>query len=233
MSKLMKKKGLRTFLIVVLVIIAFVLFFKLKGSSVSDNSDKYAGVDFDTMSSEYQREGQYSDYVAKRTDTNTPSGSYDIPVAGFVKKETTKNVTVHNDLGPENEKSESVLIPEGESAVYSVNVEEEGYYNLNLEYYPSTGDKDDRGIAIETKVELYNEKTVNTKLHLMVPRVLTSNVSTRMMANQARITREMRFVLPRLRIRHADGFLPILKTQPDMRWIRITSILRRVSIRFA
>ena len=66
MSKLMKKKGLRTFLIVVLVIIAFVLFFKLKGSSVSDNSDKYAGVDFDTMSSEYQREGQYSDYVAKR-----------------------------------------------------------------------------------------------------------------------------------------------------------------------
>ena len=159
MSKLMKKKGLRTFLIVVLVIIAFVLFFKLKGSSVSDNSDKYAGVDFDTMSSEYQREGQYSDYVAKRTDANTPSGSYDIPVAGFVKKETTKNVTVHNDLGPENEKSESVLIPEGESAVYSVNVEEEGYYNLNLEYYPSTGDKDDRGIAIETKVELYNEKT--------------------------------------------------------------------------
>ena len=98
MSKLMKKKGLRTFLIVVLVIIAFVLFFKLKGSSVSDNSDKYAGVDFDTMSSEYQREGQYSDYVAKRTDANTPSGSYDIPVAGFVKKETTKNVTVHNDL---------------------------------------------------------------------------------------------------------------------------------------
>ena len=63
MSKLMKKKGLRTFLIVVLVIIAFVLFFKLKGSSVSDNSDKYAGVDFDTMSSEYQREGQYSDYA--------------------------------------------------------------------------------------------------------------------------------------------------------------------------
>ncbi len=38
--------------------------------------------------------------------------------------------------------------------MYSVNVEEEGYYNLNLEYYPSTGDKDDRGIAIETKVEL-------------------------------------------------------------------------------
>ena len=109
MSKLMKKKGLRTFLIVVLVIIAFVLFFKLKGSSVSDNSDKYAGVDFDAMSSEYQREGQYSDYVAKRTDANTPSGIYDVPVADFEKNETTKNVTVHNDLGPENEKGEAVV----------------------------------------------------------------------------------------------------------------------------
>lgn len=159
MSKLMKKKGLRTFLIIVLVIIAFVLFFKLKGSSVSDNSDKYAGVDFDAMESDYQREGQYSDYVADRTDANTPmSDVYDVPVADFVKKETTKNVTVHNDLGPENEKEEAVLIPEGESAVYSVNVKEAGYYNLRLEYYPSTGDENDRGISIETKVELYNEE---------------------------------------------------------------------------
>lgn len=159
MSKLMKKKGLRTFLIIVLVIIVFVLFFKLKGSSISDNSDKYAGVDFDSMSSDFQREGQYSDYIAGRTDANTPmNGVYDIPVTGFEQQETTKNVTVHNDLGPENAKGEAVLIPEGESAVYSVDVEEEGFYNLRLEYYPSTGDKDDRGIAIETKVELYNEE---------------------------------------------------------------------------
>lgn len=159
MSKLMKKKGLRTFLIIVLVIIAFVLFFNLKGSSVSDNSDKYAGVDFDAMESDYQRDGQYSDYVADRTEANTPmSDVYDIPVADFNKKETTENVTVHNDLGPENEKAEAVLIPEGESAVYSVNVKEAGYYNLRLEYYPSTGDENDRGISIETKVELYNEE---------------------------------------------------------------------------
>lgn len=159
MSKLMKKKGLRTFLIIVLVIIAFVLFFQLKGSSVSDNSDKYAGVDFSAMESEYQREGQYSDYVAGRTESNTPMGDvYDIPVSGFVKTETTENVTVHNDLGPENEKDEAVLIPEGESAVYSVNVKEAGYYNLRLEYYPSTGDENDRGISIETKVELYNDE---------------------------------------------------------------------------
>ncbi len=54
----------------------------------------------DTMSSEYQREGQYSDYVAKRTDANTPSGSYDIPVAGFREERDNQNVTVHNDLGP-------------------------------------------------------------------------------------------------------------------------------------
>lgn len=159
MSKLMKKKGLRTFLVIVLVIIAFVLFFKLKGSSVSDNSDKYAGVDFDAMESDYQREGQYSDYVADRTEANTPMDDvYDVPVADFVKKETTENVTVHNDLGPENEKEEAVLIPEGESAVYSVNVKEAGYYNLRLEYYPSTGDENDRGISIETKVELYDEE---------------------------------------------------------------------------
>ena len=48
MSKLMKKKGLRTFLVLVVVVAAVVLFFKLTGSSVSDNSDKYKGVNLDS-----------------------------------------------------------------------------------------------------------------------------------------------------------------------------------------
>lgn len=101
MSKLMKKKGLRTFLIVVLVIIAFVLFFKLKGISSSDNSGKYAGVDFDSMSNEYQRKGQYSDYVAKRTEDNTPMGTeYKVDVFKYDQK-SSHDVSVRDDVGPD------------------------------------------------------------------------------------------------------------------------------------
>ena len=159
MSKLMKKKGLRTFLIVVLVIIAFVLFFKLKGSSVSDNSDKYAGVDFKSMSNEFQRSGQYSDYVAKRTESNTPmDAEYKVDIFDYDKNESS-DVSVRDDVGPEGGKVKAVQIKEGGDAVYTVKVDKAGYYNMRVSYYPSSGEEDDRGIAIETKVELFNKET--------------------------------------------------------------------------
>lgn len=159
MSKLMKKKGLRTFLIIVLVIIAFVLFFKLKGTSASDNSDKYAGVDFASMSNEYQRSGQYSDYVANRSEANTPmDAEHKVDIFDY-DKEKSKDVSVRDDVGPESDKAKAVQIKEGGAAVYNVKVDKAGYYNLRVVYYPSSGEEDDRGIAIETKVELYNKKT--------------------------------------------------------------------------
>lgn len=159
MSKLMKKKGLRTFLIVVLVIVAFVLFFKLKGTSVSDNSDKYAGVDFESMSNKYQRSGQYSDYVADRTDANTPKDAeYKVDIFDYDKSKS-KDVSVRDDVGPEDGKAKAVQVKEGGEVVYSVNVKEAGYYNIRTSYYPSSGEEDDRGIAIEIKAELFNKKT--------------------------------------------------------------------------
>ena len=40
MSKLMKKKGLIKFLVVVLILVAVVVFFQIKGTSTSDKSDR-------------------------------------------------------------------------------------------------------------------------------------------------------------------------------------------------
>ena len=73
MSKLMKKKGLIKFLVVVLILVAVVVFFRIKGTSTSDNSDKYKDVDLTANSDSYGREDTYAKYVTQHEDTR-PEG---------------------------------------------------------------------------------------------------------------------------------------------------------------
>ena len=65
MSKLMKKKGLVKFLVVVLILVAVIVFFQIKGTSTSDNSDKYKDVDLTATNDSYGREDTYAKYVTQ------------------------------------------------------------------------------------------------------------------------------------------------------------------------
>ncbi len=152
MSKLMKKKGLRTFLIIVVVIAALVLFFKIKGTSATDNSDKYKGVDLEAAEGSYGREDRYALYKTAHGDS-VPTGeenTYKLDVFGY---KNGKDVSTRSGVGPSNDQTEAVQIKEGGSLEYEVNVKTAGYYNMMLEYYPTTDD-DDRGVDIETKIEI-------------------------------------------------------------------------------
>nr|MBP3598211.1 extracellular solute-binding protein [Eubacterium sp.] len=155
MSKLMKKKGLVTFLVIVLVIAAVVAYFKLKGDDISDNSDKYKGVDLEATNSEYGRSDTYDLYATEHGDV-TPAGeenTYEVDVFGY---SDNSNASKRTNVGPSDDMSEALQIPEEGYVQYDVDVKEAGYYNLFAEYYPTT-DSDDRGIAIETKVEINGE----------------------------------------------------------------------------
>lgn len=152
MSKLMKKKGLRTFLIVVVVIAALVLFFQIKGTNVSDNSDKYEGVDLEAAEEDYGREDRYALYKTAHGDS-VPQGeenTYKLDVLGYTDG---NSVSRRSGAGPANDQSEAVQIEEEGFAQYEVDIKTAGYYNLMMEYYPTT-DEDDRGVDIETKIEI-------------------------------------------------------------------------------
>ena len=56
-------------------------------------------------------------------------------------------------MGPSDDKSTALQIPEKGYAEFKVNVKTAGYYNLLTDYYPTT-DEDDRGIDIETEVQI-------------------------------------------------------------------------------
>ncbi len=171
MSKLIKKKGFRTFLVVVVIIAALALFFKLKGISVSDNSDKYAGVDFEAAGNEYGRTDTYSIYAAAHGDA-MPEGAentYELDVFGYTD---SKGVSKRTGVGPDNDKTDALQISEEGYAEYKVNVKQAGYYSMAAEYYPTTDD-DDRGIEIETKVEINGSVPFNGADAISFQRVYT------------------------------------------------------------
>lgn len=177
MSKLMKKKGLRTFLIVVVVIAALVAFFELKGTSTSDNSDKYKGVDLEAAESEYSRADTYAMYKKAYGDS-VPTGdenTYELDVFDY---KDSSNVSTRSSVGPANDQSDAVQIPEEGFAEYVVKVKTAGYYNIMVEYYPTT-DEEDRGISIESKIEINGKVPFNGADAISLGRVYTDEGETR------------------------------------------------------
>lgn len=177
MSKLKEKKGLMTFLAIVVIVLLIVLFFKLKGTSISDNSAKYQGVDFET-SDDYGRSDTYAQYSAAHGDA-VPEGeenTYDVDVFGYA--DSSEDVKKNEKVGPEGDKSAAVVIPEEGYAAYKLNVKEAGYYNIYAEVYPTT-DADDRGIAIETKVQVNGKVPFNGADAISFSRVYTDDGETK------------------------------------------------------
>ncbi len=152
MSKLMKKKGLIKFLVVVLILVAVVVFFQIKGTSTSDNSDKYKDVDLTANSDSYGREDTYAKYVTQHEDTR-PEGEENTYELSVLKPTNSQGTSIRTDVGPSDDKSTALQIPEKGYAEFKVNVKTAGYYNLLADYYPTT-DEDDRGIDIETEIQI-------------------------------------------------------------------------------
>lgn len=152
MSKLMKKKGLRTFLILVVVIAALVAFFKIKGSSITDNSDKYEGEDLEAAEQDYGREDRYSLYKTAHGDS-MPEGeanTYEVDVFDY---KDSSGASKRSGVGPSGDQTDALQIKEEGFAEFECNVKTAGYYNVRVDYYPTT-DEDDRGVDIETKIEI-------------------------------------------------------------------------------
>lgn len=177
MSKLKEKKGLMTFLVIVVIVLLLALFFRLKGTSISDNSAKYEGVDLET-SDDYGRSDTYAQYAAAHGDA-VPEGeenTYDIDV--FRYADSSKDVVKRADIGPEGDKASAVVIPEEGYATYKLDVKEAGYYNIYAEVYPTT-DADDRGIAIETQIQINGKVPFNGADAISFSRVYTDDGETK------------------------------------------------------
>ncbi|MDR2941125.1 MAG: extracellular solute-binding protein [Treponema sp.] len=122
---------------VIVIVAVLALFFLFAGKQEADFSAKYAG--FDLSGASTGRTNTYSRYL-ERYD-RVPNGKSDISVNLFGYS-SAKGVSVLENFEGETR----VLRTDEVSFVeYKINVETDGFYNINIEYFPLPS----RGITIE------------------------------------------------------------------------------------
>ncbi|MDR0302262.1 MAG: extracellular solute-binding protein [Treponema sp.] len=123
--------------IITVVVIAFALFFLFAGRQGSDFSEKYAG--FDLSGASTGRTNTYSRYLERYA--GVPNGTQDIPVNIFAYS-SASGVSILENF--ENE-ARVLRTDEVSFVEYRINLEEAGFYFINIEYFPLPS----RGITIE------------------------------------------------------------------------------------
>ena len=138
------KEAVKKFGIAIGIVLAIVLVFYVRSKwiGIVSYADKYEGVDLTVEANGLNREGAYSEYLAKYQDAGLPGEDVQINVCDY---EGGENVEVY----PEYEDAGEVLYTASDSTVtWKVNVPEAGFYHIYLEYMTV----ESRGVAIERAV---------------------------------------------------------------------------------
>lgn len=141
-AKLIKKQHIIT--LVVLLVILIYLFSRQEEESFAA---KYEGFDLTTQISGFGRENTYSKYLQAHHGADTPS--HDVTIDLFAYS-NSKEVSFESNY----EGEEKVLLTQEDSLVeYQIQVEQAGFYHIEIEYYPV----ESRGISIERSIEINGE----------------------------------------------------------------------------
>ncbi|MBR1862268.1 MAG: extracellular solute-binding protein [Lachnospiraceae bacterium] len=141
-------KTLKKVLITLAVIAAFVVVSVLLAQrKVKDFHDKYAGADLTMEIEGAERKGTYEKYLLSHEGANKPSGDIIVDIYDYSSE---GNVTVESDYEGEDK---ALFTDTGSSVTWTVNIPEEGFYNLYIEYLAA----ESRGVAAERKVLINDE----------------------------------------------------------------------------
>lgn len=148
MSKIKSKKVIIP-VVVVVCIAAIVVYSKFfAGGSINDHSEKYKGVDLEVTDTDFGRSDTYTKYIGKDEfkDAASPKAEINVDLFKYKSAEGAEKVSVGGE--------ENVLqMAEQGYTQWDIDVPEEGFYNIYVEYYPVDG----RGIAIERELKINGE----------------------------------------------------------------------------
>jgi len=133
--------------IVIIIVVAavLVLFFGLAGKRDADFTAKYSG--FDLSGASTGRTNTYSRYLERYA--GVPNGKRDIPVSLFSYSSASGVSVLQNFEG----EARVLRTDEVSFVEYKINMEEDGFYNINVEYFPLPS----RGITIERSLLINGE----------------------------------------------------------------------------
>jgi len=155
-------KNLKTFLIVLSVVAAFVLLcVGLSLREVQNFSDKYAGTDFSQEVKGLERTGTYNGYLSEHEGASCPDASIDVDLFKYEAEGTVEVYKDYYDV-------DKCLFTETESKVtFTVNIPASGFYNVNMEYLIP----ESRGVAAERAIYINGELPFDDSLNLTFSRI--------------------------------------------------------------
>lgn len=146
-------------------IAVFVLLIYLMSRMSGDESyaDKYAGADLTAEADGLDREGTYSQYIAGCVNAGYPAEGVDIDVCSYSSGE---DISVYQDYKGEKE---ALYTGDRSTVTWSVEVPQEGFYNLYLEYMTV----ESRGVAAERAIYINGESPFASAANLTFGRLWT------------------------------------------------------------
>ena len=154
------KKLLITGIVVAAITLLCVL---LSLRKVDDFHEKYEGVDLNQDISGLERTGTYLQYQMDHADAKTPSSDVDVDIFNYTSE---GEVSVESDYEGE---SKVLLTQTGSTVTFDVNVPEEGFYNLFVEYLLP----DSRGVPAERTVLINGEIPFDDAREITFTRIWT------------------------------------------------------------
>jgi ABC-type glycerol-3-phosphate transport system substrate-binding protein len=159
----MNKTFKKVLIAVIAVAAIIVLCVLLSRRKISDFHDKYAGVDLTEEVEGTERKGTYAKYIASHEGGALPDKDVDVDLFSYTSDGEVKEVS--NLEGA----SKALHTGTGSTVTWTVNVPEEGFYNLYMEYLA----EESRGVAAERKVLINDELPFEDAMSIEFSRIWT------------------------------------------------------------
>ena len=202
-------KNLRKLLITLLVLGALVLLCVLLSMRRQENfRDKYAGVDLDQEIIGLERTGTYGGYLDDHDQKALPAEDVTVSLSDFA----SENAEVRETEDPAGEHGKVLFTDSGSRTTFTVNVPEEGFYNLYLEYLLP----ESKGVPAERTVLINGELPFEDARNISFTRIWTDGGEIRVdnQGNQIRPRQVERFDWQKAYFRDDIGFV----TEPYRFW---------------
>ena len=202
-------KNLRKLLITLLVLGALVLLCVLLSMRRQENfRDKYAGVDLDQEIIGLERTGTYGGYLDDHDQKALPVEDVTVSLSDFA----SENAEVRETEDPAGEHGKVLFTDSGSRTTFTVNVPEEGFYNLYLEYLLP----ESKGVPAERTVLINGELPFEDARNISFTRIWTDGGEIRVdnQGNQIRPRQVERFDWQKAYFRDDIGFV----TEPYRFW---------------
>ena len=187
MRRFFKSKTFWVVVVVVAAIVAIMVYGKISGNKTY--ADKYKDLDFSTLVGE-GRTDTYAAYVAKYP-AEYPTADVSVPLEQASVIEGSEY-----GFGAAGGEDNVLMVYENGYVVIKANVENAGFYNIDLSYYPDQDPERARGIEMEFKLTINKEVPFNGADAITLPRVWTDANAPRK-DNQGNEIRPGQIELPR------------------------------------